>query len=37
VRETVYTVRFDAGEVWGDRQTGVRLNADLWDSYLETP
>jgi nitrile hydratase len=37
VQETVYTVRFDAGEVWGDGQTGVCLHADLWDSYLETP
>jgi nitrile hydratase beta subunit len=36
VQEEVYTVRFDAGEVWRDGQTGVALHADLWDSYLES-
>jgi hypothetical protein len=35
VREALYAVRFDAGEIWRDGQTGVGLNADLWDSYLE--
>jgi nitrile hydratase beta subunit len=35
VREAVYAVRFDAGEIWQDGQVGVGLNADLWDSYLE--
>jgi nitrile hydratase beta subunit len=37
VNEAVYTVRFDGGEVWQDGQKGIGLNADLWDSYLETP
>jgi nitrile hydratase beta subunit len=36
-REGVYTVRFDASEVWRDGQTRTGLNADLWDSYLEPP
>ncbi|MEA2782185.1 MAG: nitrile hydratase subunit beta [Rhodospirillaceae bacterium] len=35
VREAVYSVRFDAGKVWWDGQTGIGLNADLWESYLE--
>jgi hypothetical protein len=34
-REGVCTVRFGAGEVWGDGQAHAGINADLWDSYLE--
>ena len=34
--ESVYTVRFDAREVWGE-QAAVRdsIYLDLWESYLE--
>ena len=35
VPETLYSVRFDADELWGDGQGGVTVNVDLWDSYLE--
>jgi nitrile hydratase len=32
----LYTVVFDAAEVWGpDAEPGTRIAADLWDSYLE--
>ena len=35
-REPVYTVAFDAGELWGDAaEPGVRVSIDLWQSYLE--
>jgi len=34
-REPTYSVRFDAAELWGDGQRGVRVHVDLWDSYLE--
>ena len=33
--EPAYSVRFDAAELWGDGQRGVRVHVDLWDSYLE--
>jgi nitrile hydratase len=36
-REPTYSVRFEAGELWGDGQPGVTVNVDLWDSYLEEP
>ena len=35
VDEPTYSVRFDAEELWNDGQTGVTVNVDLWDSYLE--
>jgi nitrile hydratase len=35
VHEPTYSVRFDADELWNDRQPGVTVNVDLWDSYLE--
>jgi nitrile hydratase beta subunit len=35
VPEAVYSVRFEAGELWGDGQRGATVNVDLWDSYLE--
>jgi hypothetical protein len=31
--ESVYTVRFPAGELWGEGTHVV--NVDLWESYLE--
>jgi hypothetical protein len=31
----LYSVRFDAHELWGDGQPGATVNVDLWDSYLE--
>jgi nitrile hydratase beta subunit len=34
--EPTYSVRFDAAELWGDGQRGVRVHVDLWDSYLES-
>jgi nitrile hydratase len=34
-REPTYSVRFDAADLWRDGQRGVRVHADLWDSYLE--
>lgn len=33
--EPVYTVRFDAAEVWGGGEAGTRIHVDLWESYLE--
>lgn len=35
IPETVYSVRFDADELWGDGQRRANINVDLWDSYLE--
>jgi nitrile hydratase len=35
VPDTLYSVRFSADELWGDGQSGVSVNVDLWDSYLE--
>jgi nitrile hydratase len=35
VPEMLYSVRFDAHELWGDGQSGATVNVDLWDSYLE--
>ncbi len=33
--ETLYTVGFDAAEVWGaNAEARVSLYADLWESYL---
>jgi nitrile hydratase beta subunit len=37
VPEMLYSVGFDADELWGDGQRGVTVNVDLWDSYLEKP
>jgi nitrile hydratase len=33
--EPTYSVRFDAAELWGDRQTRAAVHVDLWESYLE--
>jgi len=34
--QTVYTVRFEAHEIWGDdAPAGVSVTADLWESYLQ--
>jgi nitrile hydratase subunit beta len=33
--EPTYSVRFDAADLWGDGERGVRVHVDLWDSYLE--
>jgi nitrile hydratase len=33
--EPVYSVRFAAGELWGDGQEGASVTISLWDSYLE--
>lgn len=33
--EAVYSVGFDAYELWRDAQPGVRVHVDVWDSYLE--
>lgn len=33
--ETIYSVGFDADELWHDGQPGVRVHVDLWDGYLE--
>ncbi|MFN2527441.1 MAG: SH3-like domain-containing protein [Candidatus Baltobacteraceae bacterium] len=34
--QTVYTVRFEAREIWGDdAPAGVSVTAELWESYLE--
>lgn len=35
VPEMLYSVRFEADELWSDGQPGVSVNVDLWDSYLE--
>ena len=35
VLEQTYTVRFDAGELWGDGQRGVTIHVDLYERYLE--
>ena len=35
VPQTLYSVRFDAAELWGEGEEGVAVNVDLWDSYLE--
>ncbi len=35
--QRLYTVVFDAAEVWGaDSEPGLTLSADLWESYLES-
>ena len=32
----VYSVRFEAGELWGeDAEPGAAVYVDLWDDYLE--
>ena len=33
--EPTYSVRFTAADLWGDRQRGVSVHVNLWDSYLE--
>lgn len=33
--EPVYTVRFDAADVWGSGETGTHIYVDLWESYLD--
>lgn len=34
----VYSVRFEAGELWGDdAEDGSAVYVDLWDDYLEIP
>src|SRR5205823_13805123 len=33
--ETLYTVRFDLTDLWGDDTEPGSLHIDLWDSYLE--
>jgi nitrile hydratase len=35
VQEATYSVRFDAKELWDDDGSGVTVNVDLWDSYVE--
>ena len=35
IPEALYSVCFTADELWGDGQSGVSVNVDLWDSYLE--
>jgi nitrile hydratase subunit beta len=35
VSEAIYSVCFDADELWGDGQRGATVNVDLCDSYLE--
>ena len=35
IPEALYSVRFSADELWGDGQSGVTVNVDLWDSYLD--
>ena len=35
-REALYTVSFQAGDIWGaESDGGYQISADLWDSYLE--
>lgn len=33
--EPVYSVRFDAGELWGDDTDGDAVCIDMWERYLE--
>jgi nitrile hydratase beta subunit len=33
----LYTVRFDAVELWGPDTTAAAVHADCWESYLEAP
>jgi nitrile hydratase len=36
VPEPVYSVRFSAGELWGEGgEDGATVNVDLWEHYLE--
>jgi len=36
VPERLYTVVFDAAEVWGaDSEPGLTISADLWEGYLD--
>jgi len=38
VKQRVYTVRFNATELWGpDANPGDTVNVDLWESYLDAP
>ena len=34
--EHLYTVRFDAAELWGADTTASEVLVDCWESYLET-
>jgi nitrile hydratase len=33
--QALYTVVFEAQEVWGEGASGFQVSADLWDAYLE--
>ena len=33
----LYSVRFEADELWGDDRSGDAVYVDLWERYLETP
>jgi nitrile hydratase len=35
IAEGLYSVCFEADELWGDGQRGATVNVDLWDSYLD--
>jgi nitrile hydratase len=36
ILDPTYSVRFDARDLWGDGgETGVSVNVDLWERYLE--
>ena len=37
VEDAAYSIRFEAGELWRDGQSGACVNVDLYDSYLESP
>ncbi|WP_394841691.1 SH3-like domain-containing protein [Pendulispora brunnea] len=34
--QALYTVVFEAGEIWGEEASGFRVSAELWDAYLES-
>ena len=37
IPQHVYTVRFDARELWGERaSTGDSVYVDMWEEYLES-
>ncbi|WP_394831000.1 SH3-like domain-containing protein [Pendulispora rubella] len=33
--QALYTVVFEAGEIWGEEASGFCVSAELWDAYLE--
>ena len=33
--QALYTVVFEAQDVWGEGASGFRVSAELWDAYLE--